>query len=193
MKQITTESGQSIIDIAMQEYGTPEALVTICADNALEYDADLMPGQSLNIREPGVDVIPYRNDQIVAQYANTVINTHTSSIPVTPPSNVLPCFYGPGAAGLNGAGILQLAVVYKDKKAATLTYTADMQRLYYVYPADQGALTHIYEPGGYDIVSSFTAETVNLTIDGVAVAYIVRCLERDTYLTTADNFILNFI
>lgn len=77
MKLITVESGQNLIDIALQEYGTPEALVTICADNALEYDANLVPDQALAIRQTGVDKIDFINMTVLAEYqkAGLVINS----------------------------------------------------------------------------------------------------------------------
>ena len=57
MKTILVESGQNMIDIAIQEYGRLEAVETVWTDNALAQDADLYPGQQLLIREAGVDVI----------------------------------------------------------------------------------------------------------------------------------------
>jgi hypothetical protein len=195
MKTINIEDGQNLVDIAMQEHGTPEAMVTICDDNSLEYDADLSTIQTLAIREPGIDVIPYHNAQVVAEYTkkNAVINSHTDRALSAPQNPSLPCFYGAGAAGLDEGGIKGLNVVFKSTRAATLKFVANMERLYYAYPFDQGALSHIYEPGPYDIVSSFDGQLMNLTIDGVVVIYIVRMLKHDTYLTDADNFILNFV
>ena len=52
------------MDIAIQQYGTVEALVTLCGDNNLELDADLLAGQQLYIQ----DTYPATADTLVANY-----------------------------------------------------------------------------------------------------------------------------
>ena len=50
MKQVTTESGQSVLDVCVQEYGTLESLFQFHQDNGLnEFPAVLMPGQVVTI------------------------------------------------------------------------------------------------------------------------------------------------
>lgn len=49
MLTIVVEDGQNMVDIAVQEYGTVEALVELALLNGLEIDADLQAGQTLLI------------------------------------------------------------------------------------------------------------------------------------------------
>ena len=49
MRTVIVESGQSIIDIAVQEFGTADGLKTLCDLNGLDYDQDLDPGMRLTL------------------------------------------------------------------------------------------------------------------------------------------------
>lgn len=51
MKTIKVKSGQTLIDIALQEYGCTEGLVMLLDDNSLSMDSEAYPGQELFIRE----------------------------------------------------------------------------------------------------------------------------------------------
>ena|SRR5690606_24563994 len=72
MTQVTVESGQSIVDIAVQELGSSEGLKVICDLNNLEYDDDLYPGQVL--------ILPDRdlNNAIQSYFKskNIMVNSH---------------------------------------------------------------------------------------------------------------------
>ncbi len=65
MSVYTVRPGQSLIDVAIQVYGSLEAMFDLCLDNQLEMDDDLATGQELLIR----DVLPDTADaDIVAYY-----------------------------------------------------------------------------------------------------------------------------
>ncbi|MCO5253354.1 MAG: LysM peptidoglycan-binding domain-containing protein [Bacteroidetes bacterium] len=51
MKEVTTGNGQQLEDIAIQEYGCEEGVITLLADNRLSMDDLLYPGQKLKVRE----------------------------------------------------------------------------------------------------------------------------------------------
>ena len=58
MRQVMIEYGQSILDIAIQEYGNASAAPTLVSDNQLSFDTLLTAGAYLNIRTedvPGQD------------------------------------------------------------------------------------------------------------------------------------------
>jgi len=194
MKQIKVESGQSLIDVAMQEHGTPQALVTICDDNGLEYDADLISGQALLIREVDVDELIYHNSVVFQQLqaSAATINTHTDRELYTDTGDTLPSFYGAGSDALDELGIKGLSVIYKSTRLASLPYVANMQRLWYVHPLDEGDITKAIDPGGYDFYPSFDVFHVVLTIDGTPITYEALRLKQNTYLVQDDNYILNF-
>jgi hypothetical protein len=53
-----------MIDIAIQVYGSIEALFDLVLDNNLEVDADLTPGQVLHV----LDILPVTADPIMVAY-----------------------------------------------------------------------------------------------------------------------------
>jgi hypothetical protein len=79
---ITVQAGQTAIDIAIQQYGTVEALVTLLADNNLELDSDLIAGQQLYIQ----DTYPATADTLVANFLTgnniTIAGSDPASIEV---------------------------------------------------------------------------------------------------------------
>lgn len=201
MKKIILETGQNLVDIAIQEYGTLEAQDTICKDNNLAFDADLFAGQVLLIRENGVDELPFFDEAVIKAYQRKsadkpyIVNSRTPGADTPSPGEIidLPTFYGAGSADLDEAGILALTKIFRRKKETeNVPYTANMQRLWYVYPLEFGMLSHAYQNGGYDAFTSFDVLTITLTIDGNEVDYYALRLKHDTYLTVDDNFKISF-
>jgi len=200
MKLIYIESGQNIIDIALQEYGKLEAVETVCLDNGLAYDADLYAGQQLLIREVGKDDIPVKDDTVLSVYARKaskdknglfLVNSRSPSgdAPVIP-DNSLPTYYGDGPDDFWST---ELITIYRGKKeTANLPFNANMDRLWYVYPQAYGQLSHAFQSGGYDAISSFERLNVTLVINDNDVQYYAYRLNHDTYLTDADNLKITF-
>lgn len=73
---ITVEEGQTISDIADQEYGCTEGMVLICEDNGLAVDDDLLPNQALFIRVPVPD-LNGRNQEVarLSKSKGTIVNS----------------------------------------------------------------------------------------------------------------------
>lgn len=200
MRKIILETGQNIIDIALQEYGVLEAVYHVCTDNALSYDSLLGAGQILMIREAGVDDILFINQSVINEFKrkskegkNFIVNSKTPGLEITPTPPVdLPSFYGSGAEGLTSQ-ITGLTQIFKQNQAADdLPFVADMERLFYATPFVFGHVTHAYQTGNYDAISSFDERLINLTINEVEVPYYVLRLKHDTYLTASDNFKITF-
>lgn len=202
MKSIILETGQNLIDIAIQEYGTLEATDTICKDNTLAFDTDLFAGQVLLIREKGVDDMPFYDEAIIKAYQRRssadkpyLVNSRTPGAYTPSPGEItdLPTFYGAGSADLDEAGILELTKIFRKKKETdNVPYTANMQRLWYVYPIEFGILNHAYLNGGYDAFTSFDILTITLQINGTDVDYYAQRLKHDTFLTVDDNLTISF-
>jgi hypothetical protein len=201
MKYITVESGQNIIDIAIQEYGRLEAVETVWTDNNLAQDAELYPGQQLLIREAGIDDIPVTDGTVMAVYSSRaakdkngvfLVNSRSPSAddPAPPAGPDLPSFYGSGPVEFDDT---ELITIYRGKKQADLLpFVADMERLWYVYPQAFGLLSHAFQNGGYDAISSFDLLTVTLHPIDADVDYYAYRLNHDTYLTEADSFKISF-
>ena len=64
MSTYTVRYGQSLIDIAIQVYGTVEAMFDLCLDNDLEFDSNVSTGQLLVIR----DTLPDTADADMVSY-----------------------------------------------------------------------------------------------------------------------------
>jgi len=64
MISITVKDRQTLVDIAVQQYGSAASMIELCLDNSLEFDADLSPGSVLQIR----DVVPNSGTEAVANY-----------------------------------------------------------------------------------------------------------------------------
>lgn len=202
MKTIFVETGQNMIDIAIQEYGKLEAVETVWTDNGLAQDADLYPGQALRIRESGVDEIPVTDDTVMGVYSSRaakdkngvfLVNSRSPGAdePAPPVLPDLPSYYGSGPADFDDA---ELTALYRrTKEADDLPFVADMERLWYVYPQAFGLITHAYQNGGYDAISSFDLLTVTLRPIDADVDYYAYRLNHDTYLTEADNFKISFL
>lgn len=68
----TAQIGQTLYDIALQLYGDHSAILWLCQDNAIELDADVMPGMDLKIRND------YKNKSIANYYKDNNITVCTS-------------------------------------------------------------------------------------------------------------------
>ncbi len=100
-------------------------------------------------------------------------------------SYAYPYYYGVGAAGLTGA---QIAALTKDVRASSssvaVTASATAQRYYFAYPSAYPVLTSILDPNGFQIISSYTVRTVNITgLDGTSQSYRVYEMTNPTTQT----------
>lgn len=66
MKTVIVNSGQTLEDISLQEYGCIDGVVTLLQDNGLGMDDDLYPGQPVLIRQPVPQFTD--NNRDVAEY-----------------------------------------------------------------------------------------------------------------------------
>jgi len=74
MRQVIVQQGQTIVDIALQEYGSVEGLFALLeANQTLDLDSQLEPGQKVLVREE--DVV---NSDIVNYYQRNNINVVSS-------------------------------------------------------------------------------------------------------------------
>jgi len=73
MRTIQVLDRQNLVDIAIQYYGSPAAVIDLCLDNNLELDSDLTPGTYLLIQ----DSYPESANSNVADYiqGNNIIIT----------------------------------------------------------------------------------------------------------------------
>lgn len=51
MRTVTATDRQNIIDLAVQYYGTPAALIDLCQDNGWELDHDVQPGDQVLLQD----------------------------------------------------------------------------------------------------------------------------------------------
>ncbi len=65
MKKILIEAGQNLADVAVQEFGGIDALLSLCLDNNLELGAEVEPGTELSINPAHIQ------DKKILQYYKT--------------------------------------------------------------------------------------------------------------------------
>ncbi|MBN1250693.1 MAG: hypothetical protein JXA16_01060 [Bacteroidales bacterium] len=65
MYNYLSKPGQNLVDIAMQHYGSAEAVVELCIDNNLNIGQDITAGLSLLINEENII-----NKRLVTYYKN---------------------------------------------------------------------------------------------------------------------------
>lgn len=72
MRTLTVEYGQTLVDIAVQAFGTADGLSTICNLNDLEFDEDLPAGLLLILPDADLnnDVLQYMINK------NVKVNSH---------------------------------------------------------------------------------------------------------------------
>jgi hypothetical protein len=81
MRTITVTDRQNLVDIAIQYYGSADAVFDLCVDNGLELDTDLVARQTLLIE----DTYPPNANGIVADYLqgnNVVVVSMSEDNPV---------------------------------------------------------------------------------------------------------------
>lgn len=108
-------------------------------------------------------------------------------------SFVYPYYYGAGAAGKTGAQIrsdLSMDIINNTNNYSKTLVSAGSQKLYVAYPASYGALTSILDANLFEVISTFTATTTNITgLDGNPVSY--RIYESNN-LVIAGSFAFQF-
>jgi hypothetical protein len=106
---------------------------------------------------------------------------------------VYPYYFGAGAAGKTGAQIrsdLNMDIINNTNNYSKTLVSAGSQKLYIAYPASYGALTSILDANLFEVISTFTASTLNITgLDGNPVSY--RVYESNN-LVIAGSFAFQF-
>lgn len=79
MKSIKALEGQTIYDIAIKEYGCFEGVFVVCEDNGLSLVSELIPGQTILIREP-VPELTDTNVQIASYFAVNKVGVNSGLV-----------------------------------------------------------------------------------------------------------------
>jgi LysM repeat protein len=77
MATVKVSKGQCLIDIALQVYGSVEALFDLAIENGLEVDADIIPGQILQV---SVVLPPTADPDIVDYYVANNIRVNSGAV-----------------------------------------------------------------------------------------------------------------
>lgn len=116
----------------------------------------------------------------------------TSVASSTPFTFVRPIYYGAIAnAGAISETVVKGCTKSIEAKSSKMskTFNCDYQRTLFAYPTEYGDLTAIYDPNGFNLLSTYTKSTVILTcLDGSNVSYNVYVNEA----ATVSNFNITF-
>ena len=106
---------------------------------------------------------------------------------------VYPFFYGEDTSDLSGGtGIENLTKSVSRKGDKTFGINATNEFIYFAYPATYGNLSTILDGNGFDVTSSFTKYTANVTppVSGVARSY--NIYKSNSVTTINQNFQFKF-
>lgn len=106
---------------------------------------------------------------------------------------VYPFFYGEDSNDLSGGtGIETLTKSISRKGDKTLGINATNEFIYFAYPASYGNLSTILDGNGFNVTSSFTKHTANVTppVSGVARSY--NIYKSNSVTTINQNFQFKF-
>lgn len=104
---------------------------------------------------------------------------------------VYPFYYGavPAAGDVTGEMIKGLTKKIEAKGNKKWSFTADNQRCVFAYPASHGNIRQIFGANNFDVTSTFTKSTVQITgLDGTAQNYNVYMNEAATISGFAFDF-----
>lgn len=126
------------------------------------------------------------DDTVVGVTGPTTVTSNTVNF-----TFVYPYFYGAGAAGLGAAvaGLTKDITTNTNNYSRTITSTG-AQKLYVAYPASYGVLTSILDASLFEVISTFTRTTVNITgLDATSQSYYVY---ESNSLVIAGSFAYQF-
>ena len=103
---------------------------------------------------------------------------------------VYPMFYGAidKDASLSSNLIKSLTKLVQVKGNKSLAFTSNNQRLCFAYPASYGNLSSIIDPNNFNITSTFTKYSMNVSISGENKDYLVYVNDA----STVSGFTINF-
>lgn len=73
-KELVAHAGQSLLDIALQEYGDIMAVFPLVTDNGLDITQDLLPGQKLTIKRANI-----LNPAVAGYYSRLAYKVNTDN------------------------------------------------------------------------------------------------------------------
>ena len=80
MIEVIVKYGQTLFDIALEQYGCEEGIITLAEDNALAIDAELTPGQILLVQST-LPVISANNQTIATYFKTNKVHINSQFIP----------------------------------------------------------------------------------------------------------------
>lgn len=207
MLQYKCIEGQSVMDVCLQTYGSLDFVGKLIEDNSLSnINSTLQSGQVILWDETlNVDQSVFQNNQsgsitYATKYqANLPAESIISGIPgkqiagsndageaegVITPGGVLPYFIGSvNTATPNEAAIKAMTERLVPRSEQDFTYTIIGEFYCEAFPAIYGPLSSIKEHNGFEIISGFSVLSIDMTINGSLVNYLVYTLYRATSQT----------
>ena len=194
---------------------SPSTTLYEFAGNAATYDLDFnwstnTTPDTITLASPITSPTFTGADTAYEELAFSVTNStgaevsHTWTLNVTDSQNssdsssktirwVYPFFYGENTSDLSGGtGIQNLTKSVSRKGDKTFGINATNEFIYFAYPASYGNLSTILDGNGFNVFSSFTKHTANVTpaLSGVARSY--NIYKSNSVTTINQNFQFKF-
>ena len=177
------------LDFSWSTNTTPDT-ITLTSD----FSSPTFTGADTTYDEPAFSVVNSTGAEVSHTWTLNVTDfqnsTDTSSKTIR---WVYPFFYGEDASDLSGGtGIESLTKNVSRKGDKTFGINATNEFIYFAYPASYGDLSTILDGNGFNVTSSFTKYTANVTppLSGVARSY--NIYKSNSVTTINQNFQFKF-
>jgi hypothetical protein len=177
------------LDFSWSTNTTP-TLITLVSD----FSSPTFTSADTAYDEPAFSITNSTGAEVSHTWTLSVVDSQSSSDSSSKTIRwVYPFFYGEDASDLSGGtGIETLTKNVSRKGNKTFGINATNEFIYFAYPASYGNLSTILDGNGFNVTSSFTQSTANVTppISGVARSY--NIYKSNSVTTINQNFQFKF-
>jgi hypothetical protein len=177
------------LDFSWSTNTTPNT-ITLTSD----FSSPTLTSADTTYDEPAFSVVNSTGAEVSHTWTLAVIDSQNSSDSSSKTIRwVYPFFYGEDSSDLSGGtGIETLTKSVSRKGDKTFGINATNEFIYFAYPASYGNLSTILDGNGFNVTSSFTKYTANVTppVSGVARSY--NIYKSNSVTTINQNFQFKF-
>lgn len=160
---------------------------------ASDFSSPIIGSGDTTYDEPAFSVVNSTGAEVSHTWTLIVADSQDTASTIKTIRWVYPFFYGEDSNDLSGGtGIENLTKSVSRKDNKTLGINATNEFIYFAYPASYGDLSTILDGNGFNVTSSFTKHTANVTppVSGVARSY--NIYKSNSVTTINQNFQFKF-
>jgi len=213
MLQYKAVTGQSLLDICLNTYGSFDLLTKLIEDNGIDnanytpfsgqvfvWDEKLTVDQAVNQQTQNSNIAYATADSINTQ-ARIIDSNGSGEIVVhdpntdpstgNDPNQLMPMYLG-SVENENPSEVTVKAMdsINALKANQTIVYNVNGRRFCFAFPSVYGNLASIKDTNGFEILSGFVKTATDFTINGIVSQYSIYTLHR---AATVSGFTVTFI